>query len=117
MGKSLNLTPASDAPFGNADAFTDFLGVHEVSHQTIASRITAAIGFTITTRPLSDTPAGNPDWLLDHYDIHRQIGAALGLSVPDISEVDLNDRSQYDDWMQGHAQLHEDINTVLGIVS
>lgn len=117
MGESLtNLSIVADAPFGDDDAFSDFLGVHEVAHQTIASRI-ASKGGIITTRPLSDTPKGNPDWLLDHYDIHRQIGSALGVNVSDISQVDLTNREQYDDWMQTHGQLHSDINAVLGIYS
>jgi hypothetical protein len=110
----MNLSPFADAPFDDENAFTDFLGAHEVAHQTIANRVTA-LGRIVTTLPISDAEEDMTDWLLDHYDIHRQIAAALGTHVPDISSVDLDDENQYLDWMRTHASMHESINAALGI--
>ena len=104
----------ADAPFGNQEAFNDFLGQHDLAHTTIASTM-ARKGSVLNVVPLADTPVDNKDWLLDHYSTHVEIGRYIGQSVPDISSVDLKNEEQYLDWMLLHAQLHEQINAALGI--
>ena len=112
----MNIAIVSDAPFGNVDAFNDFLGVHDIAHQTIA-RFLASAGRPLNSVPLADTPVDNPDWMLDHYQIHVSIGSAIRQSVPDLSSVDLTNEEQYRDWMLIHADLHEQINYALRITT
>ena len=111
---AMNLDIYLDSPFDDDDAFMDFLGAHEVSHQTIASKLIGS-GKLVAMIPLSDVPQDNPDWMLDHYKIHREIAQAMNFSVPDLASVDFDDEAQYTDWMQLHAQIHHQINDSLGI--
>ena len=110
----MNLTPAADAPFGDEDAFNDFLGQHEVAHNTIAAYLIRK-GKVMGMYPLAQSPIGNTDWLLDHNQMHQQIAQMTGLIVPDLSEVDFQNEQEYSDWMLDHAQIHEQINQTLGI--
>ena len=110
----MNLTPSADAPFGNEEAFNDFLGNHEVAHNTIALYLQRA-GKNMAVYPLSQSPIENSDWLLDHNQMHQQIAQLSGLIVPDLSEVNFKNEEEFSDWMLAHAQVHEQINQTLGI--
>jgi hypothetical protein len=103
-----------DSPFGDQEAFRDFLGHHEIAHETI-NHYLARKGHIVTVWPLSQAPQDSTDWLLDHNQMHKQIGDYLGLSMPDISEVDLNNQGQYADWMLTHGQMHQQIDQALNI--
>ena len=112
----MNLKPAADAPFGDEDAFLDFLGQNEIAHVSIGSAL-ARLGYVVSSPP----PIGNPnethDWLLDHWQRHRDECVPLGIPVPDLSSVDLQQEEQYLDWMQQHGDLHAQQNLRLGITS
>ena len=103
-----------DSPFGNDEAFHDFLGHHEVAHQTI-NLFLARKGHLVTVYPLAQSPKESTDWLLDHNQMHQQIGWFISIPMPDISEVDLNNQEQYADWMLTHAEMHQQIDAALGI--
>jgi len=105
---------SADAKFGDEDAFADFLGQHEVSHQGIAQKLIAA-GQLIAMIPMADTPVNHSDWLLDHYQIHREIARVLNTILPDLASVDLQDENQYIEWMRLHGAVHAQINLALGI--
>ena len=112
----MNISISSDNPFGDEPAFQDFLGQHQIAHDTI-NRFLAGSGKLVSAVPLADTPIGNNDWLLDHYQLHLEIGIAIGQSVPDLASVDLTKEDQYLDWMQIHSYLHQQINSFLGITT
>lgn len=110
----MNISLAAQAPFGDEAAFDEFLGVHNIAHQTLAERA-AQGGVLIVAVPFADTPIGNPDWLLDHYQVHAQLARVTNTVLPDISTVDFTDEGQYHDWMDTHAQVHDQLNQILGI--
>jgi hypothetical protein len=112
----VNLAPAAEAPFGNEDAFTVFLGDHEIAHEAITLALGRA-GRQVPVIPLADTPIDNNDWMMDHWQIHLGIGSETGIPVPDLVGYDLRNEVQYEDWMTIHSQLHSKINEVLGIRS
>ena len=101
-------------PFGDENAFADFLGAHYIEHQTIASKL-AASGILIRMVPLGDSPVDSRDWMLDHYQIHKDISSHAGGGIPDFSAFDLTDEKQYADWMRLHTAVHVNINAQLGI--
>jgi hypothetical protein len=43
--------------------------------------------------------------------------ASLGIAVPDLASVDLEDKNDYQEWMAQHSQLHQQQNIKLGIMS
>jgi hypothetical protein len=108
----------SNNPF-DEDSFVDFLGVNELSHQTI-NEFMQRKGLKPTILPLNSDPRVNQQWLQDHWVQHQNEFLLLGLGIdnlPDLSVVDFNDEEQYLDWMQQHASVHDYVNSVLGITS
>lgn len=112
----MNIAPACDAPFGNEEAFLEFLGANEVAHIAIGSAL-AREGHLVSSPPPMGNPEETPDWLLDHWQRHRDECAPLGIPVPDLSTVDFSDEFQYYDWMLQHKNLHQNQNAALGITS
>ena len=116
-GGDVNLLPASDAPFGNEEAFMDFLGQNEISHQGIADALARNLGSTVAPLPTVDGPSVSEDWLNDHWQRHISECLPLGIIVPDLSSVDLKNENEYLDWMSLHGALHVLQNAALGIIS
>lgn len=113
----MNISPFTDTPFGDEDAFSDFQLVHGLSHDKIAA-VMYAQDLTYTTYPLMDSPDYDRDWLLTHQEEHQSIFNRLGLSgLPDLATVDLKKEGEYSDWMFLHQQVHQAINAALGITS
>jgi hypothetical protein len=115
----MNLDIASDNPFGDADAFNDFLGQHEIAHQQI-NEFMQRKGLDPQSFPLCGNPETDPNWLSDHYQLHINEFLLLNLgedNLPDISVVNFKDQEQYSDWMYTHSQIHDYVNQVLGITS
>ena len=106
---------SADAPFGNEEAFLDFLGQNEIAHQAYGTAL-ARIGHLVSTVPPIGNPMETPDWLNDHWQRHRDECSPLGLEVPDLSVVELRQEDQYLDWMLLHADLHRQQNNSLGIL-
>ncbi len=112
----MNLTPFSDNPFDDDDAFKDFGLAHGLAHDKIAAVMYDA-GFFYEAYPLYDARANDRDWLLTHQQEHQSIFAQLGLNgLPDLATVDLRNEDEWEDWNDQHAQIHERINAFLGIV-
>lgn len=112
-----NLSIAADAQFDDREGFLDFLGTHEIAHRCITAAL-QTLGFTVTqSLPVLPGARVSPDWMLAHYQVHTEIGADIGQTVPDLSGYDLDNADQYADWMNVHGQLHEQINAALGIVT
>lgn len=112
----MNLNMSADTPFGNDEAFLDFLGQNEIAHITYG-RFLADRAYLVSALPPLGNPLETPDWLADHWQRHTDECTTLGISVPDLSVVDLRNEEQYLDWMLLHAQLHEAQNLALGITS
>lgn len=110
----MDMTIFTDVPFGNRDAFDDFLFANSQAHHDIAAKLEQS-GKAIDSFPL--TEVGDPkDWLAVHNDMHQQEFNSLGLTgLPDLSEFDLADRKQYDDFMYLHAAAHQTVNNALGL--
>lgn len=103
-----------DTPFGDQDAFKDFLFNNSRAHHDVATKL-EQMGHSIDAYPLTDMSDEN-DWKEIHNQTHQQEFSLLGLiGLPDLSEVDLKDEQQYDDWMQAHADAHFAVNTALGL--
>ena len=112
----MNLSISADIQFSDKDGFLDFLGQHELAHQTITRKLQSFGGQT-PNYPLTDTPRGDPDWLRNHYAIHQAIASQLLQADPTyLADANLDDPQQFDDWMSAHASLHEQINFRLSIV-
>ena len=112
----MNIAISADTPFGNSEAFLDFLGQNELAHQSIGAAL-ARRGYLVSSPPPIGNPLETTDWLADHWQRHRDECAPLGIGVPDLSVVDLRQEDQYKDWMLLHGQLHTQQNSVLGIES
>lgn len=111
----MNLSPFSDAPFDDADAFADFQLVHGLAHERIAEVMYENSLFYITY-PLMDNPQQDTDWLLNHQSEHESIFSRLNMTgLPDLATVDLSKEDEYFDWQNLHREIHERINKTLGI--
>ena len=115
-GGNVNISPAADAPFGNEEAFLDFLGANEIAHIAFGAAL-ARLGYVVSAPPPLGNPLESEDWLNDHWQRHKDECAIFGVSVPDLSAADLTDESQYSDWMTLHTNLHSAQNAALGITS
>lgn len=104
----------ADTPFEDEAAYAEFLGANEIAHQTISAAL-QRLGKLVPRVPLAESPLDSSAWLLDHWLLHLAEGAALGLSVPDLSDVDMSDSLQFQTWMRAHSALHSAENLSLGI--
>ena len=111
---AVNIGPAADTPFDDEQGFLSFLGDNEIAHIAFASRL-AQLGVVITNIIPVGSPYDDTNWMFDHWARHQEECSHLGIAVPDLSVVDLNNEAQYLDWMELHGQLHELQNTALGI--
>lgn len=113
----MNISPWTDTPFDEPDAFADFALSHGLAHDKIAA-VMYGNGNTYVTYPLYDTVTYERDWLLDHQAEHESIYSLLGLSgLPDLATVDMKKPDEYSDWLLQHQQVHVVLNSVLGITS
>ena len=112
----MNISPLVDSPFGDREAFLDFLGANEIAHIAFSSALTRR-GHIVSAIPPIGNPMETPDWLNAHWQRHRDECSTLGIAVPDLSVVDLHDEHQYLDWMILHGQLHRQQNEALGITT
>lgn len=111
----MNLSPWTDIPFKDDDAFLDFQMAHALAHIKIA-QVMYGLGSTYSVYPLMETPKSDADWKLNHQSEHESIYFDLGLTgVPDLSTVDFNDEGEFNDWMLLHQQVHQFINSTLNI--
>lgn len=111
----MNLSPFSDLPFDDEDAFADFQLAHGLAHDRIAAAM-YALSKVYNTYPLMEEPSKDKDWLLTHQSEHESIFTLLGMTgLPDLTTVDLSKQDEFDDWMLLHRQIHERINATLGI--
>ena len=93
-------------PYGDADSFLDFLGVHTAWHGALAS--------------VTGTPELTYDdlrtQLLRHAEIHNALAKALQIPPPtDLVSYDLNDRDSFDGFMATHALEHNRLRFAAGI--
>ena len=82
-------------PYGDPDAWLDFLGVHWQWH--------VAISHVAKTRlvAIDDLRWGQ---LLRHAQMHQDEAKALGVSAAyDLVSADLRERDSYSGWMQTHS--------------
>jgi len=112
----MNISNAVDAPFGDQESFLDFLGQNEIAHVAFGTAL-ARLGHIIASPPPIGNPNESHDWLNDHWHRHRDECVTLGIAVPDLSSVDLQDEEQYRDWMLLHGELHTQQNKALGITT
>ena len=112
----MNLGPAADTPFEDKQVFLSFLGYNEIAHINFAAKL-AQKGVVITNVIPVGSPYEDTNWMFDHWARHQEECSHLGIAVPDLSVVDLNNEEQYLDWMQLHGQLHQFQNLALGITS
>ncbi len=105
-----------DVPYGDSDAWQDFLGVHSIQHGQLDKKILALKpGFALKRYPLGD--GGEGDWLFANQQQHVSECLALGIAgPPDLQSYDLKDKTQFLAWNQLHAQEHKRMNTAAGLV-
>ena len=112
----MNLSPFSDLPFGDDDAWDDFSLAHSLAHDKIAQVMYSNSNY-YETYPLEETPQHDRNWLLNHQSEHQSIFSLLNLTgLPDLSTVDFAKQDEFEDWVFLHSQIHTTINAQLGIV-
>ena len=85
-------------PFGDRDAFVDFLGHHAFWHQTLA---------VATTTPYFATDDLRTE-LVRHDRMHAAVARALNVPIAyDLVSFDLNDRDSYYGFMVSNALDHQ----------
>lgn len=94
--------------FGDATAWTDFLGAHALWHRALDDVIRATGASPYATLPLGDGPVGaGHDWHRVHQMTHAGEANALGIAGPiDLQTFDLKDPAQFASWCWLHAQEH-----------
>ena len=93
-------------PFGDKDSFDDWLGVHQLWHQALAS----VTGTPILT--LDDLRTQ----LLRHAELHIGLARALAIPPPtDLVSYDLTDRDSFDGFMATHSLEHQRLRSAAGI--
>lgn len=93
-------------PFGDRDAWLDWLAPHFMVHQALAAKTGTAIY-------LLDTMRKDP---FPHGNMHRDVAAALGLPPTwDFTSYDLSDKSAFSDFMLAHASSHQQLAAAAGL--
>ena len=92
-------------PFGDRDAFTDFLGQHALWHIALDKQLRVAGGASYPSPPLGDGPGDESgDWHIFHDQVHAGEAAALGLSAPaSFASYDLDHRDDFATWTWLHG--------------
>jgi len=112
----MDMTILGDVPFGDKDAFTVFLGEHDISHQVLNTAIESKYGQPPQTFLLGDNLEVDTDWLIMHYQMHLNLQSILGLTgLPDLSDVNMKHEEEFNDWVQIHNYEHARLNAVLGL--
>ena len=109
MGSIIQPQLWQSLPFGDKDAFVDFLGTHALWHAALDHRIRSQGAPPFPTLPLGDGPvAGSEaDWHLAHQAVHDGEASGLGLSgSPEFTAYDLDKRDEFASWTWLHAQEH-----------
>lgn len=106
----------TDFSYSNEDAWNDFLLVNALSHSRYNETIERT-GLKINSTNLydmDDSEEGRSDWLMSHYQEHQRLAVTVGaVALSDLSDVELNNDSQFDDWLKLHAQAHAVLDSVL----
>ena len=106
-------------PFGDKDAFVDFLGQHALWHTALDKVVRAAGGAAYPSLPLGDGPSPTDeggDWHLAHQAVHDGAAVGLGLSAaPDFTAYDLDHRDEFATWTWLHAQEHQRLRVAAGV--
>jgi len=105
----------TDVRFGDDEAWQAFDMIHGITHQTTYQAMLAQNLIPMYLDMFGFPQKDNANYLLDHWQIHQSNARLLGLTIPDLSSVDLTDESQYQDWLKFHATVHLNENAALGI--
>jgi hypothetical protein len=104
----------ADVPFGDIDAFRDFLFQNSRAHHDVATKL-EQLGHSIDSYPLTEI-GDVADWMATHDSVHQEEFALLGLTgLPSMAEFDLTIEKEYNDFMYLHAAAHVAVNNALGI--
>lgn len=75
-------------------------------------------GFPVNTYPLSfDAPRPTDAWKNVHQQVHQSLYQVLGMTggLPDLTDVDFKDQTEFEDWHLLHALIHTQLNHKLGL--
>ena len=105
-------------PFGDRDAFTDFLGQHALWHFALDQQLRAKVGAkAYPSLSLGDGPIDDgSDWHLSHQAMHDGEASNLALSAsPSFTSYDLNKKDDFAAWTWLHSNEHRRLATSAGI--
>lgn len=102
-------------PFGDRDAWLDFLGQLELWHRDIAGTIRAAFpSKPYAIPPLGD--GGGPEWLAALQTVLLGETTALGIAAPaDLRGYDLADPDQFASWCWLMGNEHIRVMVAAGV--
>jgi hypothetical protein len=114
----MDVSPFSTFKYADKDAWHDFLLVNAAAHTNYNTAL-ELLGKTIAGYPIADigeTKEAEYDWLQSHYLMHKNLAATLGLpDLPDMTDVEMHDDSEFNQWLQQHQQQHQMIDSVLNL--
>lgn len=111
----MNIDLQSSIKFGDADAWSVFMGDHAMAHLQYQAAMFTQKGIQVPGFDMATL--GHPDeWALAHYEIHRAINNTLGLPEPsDLLTFDMEKQGPFYDWLTNHQYLHDATDTLLGL--
>src|SRR5262249_7925819 len=84
-------------PYKNQDAFSDFMGQHDLWWRALTQQIFLLTGTTIRTYPLGT--GGGSDWLARLQQQYENASTALGIAQPpDLETYDLSQPGDFASW-------------------
>lgn len=92
-------------PFGNPDAWTLFLGAHQLAHTLLARKA------KISDLPFDDLRTETAT----HNLIHDELARFYGITLVDFASTDLSDEVSYYAWMLTHALTHRTLHLLAGV--
>ena len=109
----MNLAPYIDVKFQDKEAFSQFVFIHMISHESIGNYVSDQ-NLALTNYPLDNTE-DKRDWMFLHNRAHVQIAQRLGLTEPqDLELYDLEESTSFYDWMSLHGGEHDRILLAMG---
>lgn len=107
-------------PFEQAsdDAWAQWDLAHVLTHNRIYDNAVKN-GYPINNYPLAmDEPRPTDNWKNVHQQIHQSLYQVLGMTggLPDLTDVDFNDATEFEDWHLLHALIHNQLNLKLGLM-
>ena len=109
----MNIAVYTDVKFEDKEAFSQFVFIHMISHESISNYITDQ-NLAVTNYPM-DNLDDKRDWMFTHNQAHIQIAQRLGLTSPqDLELYDLDESSEFYDWMALHGNEHDRILLAMG---